>query len=392
MAEYVCFINGESDWAIFTKYYRAAKMVRLSRELIDKFKAKIQPGTPLWLDPAVDGYDEVLSGRQAWPAWERYMRQFPESALLEDTSSLKTSDQDRIKVFVEAVLNGCLKHEPHCISVPQLPWVKGTSRNMINRELAEATSQWKLNSGYKGKFILPVIFTHQSQLRIKSVWNPKLDVVMRCCENAGADSLWVVDSSLSDQAGSDKFAKRFQALVRFHEDFRQRFAHREIISGPYWGMNLVLWARGLSDYPAVTMGTAYQYRLSGGYRGKRAKIRVAIPPLRRWAVAGRELRHWLDKALRLLNQKYHAYDQLLDLRNNYDSLLTTAASRDQVARFYKSWLSQIEQTPSVGRSLALYQDLSLAYVLGKQLPALPKSEAPGRAPEIVAQQLMLNCL
>lgn len=107
---------------------------------------------------------------------------------------------------------------------------------------------------------------------------------------------------------------------------------------------------------------------------------------------GAELKTWLETALNSLNPKYEAYKQLLRLKQHAESLETRDASRRQTAEAYKNWFHNIQQVPPVARALTLYQDLSLAYVLGKQLPPLPKSEGPGRDPSIVAQQLMLNCL
>ena len=70
-------------------------------------------------------------------------------------------------------------------------------------------------------------------------------------------------------------------------------------------------------------------------------------------------------------------------------------ARAQVAEFYKRWLGSLESVSPSGRSFALYQDLSNAYVLGRRfpgLPDLPDDEKTARRPERVAEQLMLQCL
>ena len=77
--------------------------------------------------------------------------------------------------------------------------------------------------------------------------------------------------------------------------------------------------------------------------------------------------------------------------SNYN-LLDEETTRRQIALFYKEWLDTIERTPEVGRSLALYQNFSSAFVLGKQLPTLPSSSGYARRPERVAEYFMLNCL
>jgi hypothetical protein len=66
--------------------------------------------------------------------------------------------------------------------------------------------------------------------------------------------------------------------------------------------------------------------------------------------------------------------------------------KKQIASFYKSWIARIESIPNDGRALVLFQELSTAYVLGKNLPDIPSETGRARKPWVVAQQLMLNCL
>ena len=41
---------------------------------------------------------------------------------------------------------------------------------------------------------------------------------------AGADGMWVVDITLSDQNLSDNFAERYSALLAFHQSLREQWA------------------------------------------------------------------------------------------------------------------------------------------------------------------------
>jgi len=394
MADYIPFVNGITDYETFRAHYRDSCMVRIPLEQINRIGSQIPGNAPLWLDAGIDGYEHSLRQRAPWSSWASYIGHFRENTLLTTEGSVKNPDKEKVKSFVWSVLDKCKELSPKWITVPQLPVIEGNSRNKVNRALARAAYDWKVAKGFGGEFVLPLIFTHQEQVRIKTNWIPKLQVARRCCTDAQASLIWVVDSSLYDQDGTGTFPKRFAALVSFHEDLRGLFLQERVIAGPYWGMNLVLWARGLSEYPGVSLGTGYQYRLSGsppGSKGKR-KSRIALAPLRRRAVMGAELKTWLETALNSLNPKYEAYKQLLRLKQHAESLETRDASRRQTAEAYKNWFHNIQQVPPVARALTLYQDLSLAYVLGKQLPPLPKSEGPGRDPSIVAQQLMLNCL
>jgi hypothetical protein len=394
MADHIPFVNGITDYETFRAHYRDSCMVRIPLEKINEIKNQPPKNTPLWIDPGIDGYEHYLSGREPWAPWSNYIAQFKENMLLATADSVKNPDKEKLKLFVRNVLDKCNEFSPKWITVPQLPIAEGNSRNRVNRALARAAYEWKVAKGFGGEFVLPLIFTHQRQVRIKTNWMPKLQVARKCCTDAQARLVWVVDSSLYDQDGSGTFPKRFAALVSFHEDLRRLFPKESIIAGPYWGMNLVLWARSLCEHPAVSLGTGYQYRLSGSAlwsKGKR-KSRIALAPLRRRAVMGAKLRGWLELVLNSLNPKYEAYKQLLRLSKNTQSLQERGASRRQTAEFYKKWFDGIQQVPPAARALTLYQDLSLAYVLGKQLPPLPKSKGSGTDPSIVAQQLMLNCL
>ena len=392
MSSYIPFVNTLSD-CLRLKFYPDATKLHISLETIDALEKELPKKLPLWIDPAVDAYHYLLINKDRSTSWKQYIKQFENSQILSNTSFLKRRDLGKVKQFVTSILDKCSEFKPDWITVPQLPIVDDASRNKINRALAAATSEWKLNNGFSGKFILPLIFTHQEQLKGKTEWRKKLRLARTCFRDSGAFGVWAVDSSLSDQKGSGTFDKRFRSLIEFHKDLQQDFPDGMIIAGPYWGMNLILWARGLCDYPAISLGTAYQYYISGGFP-KPPKTRLAIPPLRRWAVAEGPLKIWLDDVLEQLDPSDTAYKYFLYLRDNFSLLSIQEEARDQVAKFYKKWIDKLEDTPPPGRALALYQDLSSAYVMGKQekLPELPKSEAPGRAPEKVAQQFMLNCL
>jgi len=370
------------------KYYKDSNIVRVSLETVDNISASI-PHMPMWVDPAIDGYDHHLK-KHSNPI-PTYLRKFAEYQILSSADFFKKPDGQKVQTFVNSVLNRCRKLKPEWITVPQLPLVDNNSRNKINSSLAKATNQWKQKNNFKGKLILPLIFTNQQQLIGRTKWRPRLDSAINWYENSIADGAWLVDSSLSDQLGTETFRQRFRALIGLHEYLRTSLRGAIILAGPYWAMNLIIWAKGLCDYPAVCLGSAYQYHISGAPFRRRGKTRVAIPPLKRCAVVSRELRSWLDNALKRLNTKDQAFKELQDLRSNYQ-VLSGTDSREQIARFYKTWFDKMDQTPPAGRSLALYQEFSSAYVLGKQLPTLPASGNSARKPERVAELYMLNCL
>ncbi|HUT87925.1 MAG TPA: hypothetical protein VMY37_00370 [Thermoguttaceae bacterium] len=353
--------------------------------------SKLPDGLKLWIDPGVDGFHRPYADSLN-REWKQHIRRFPGYRHIGDPAFHENPDLGRVEEFVFAVLAECTEFKPRAITIPQLPIVSDASRNKMNRALAAAAAKWRSNGKYDGWMILPAVFTDQSQVNLKTARNRKRDVIRSCYEKSEASGLWAVDSTLQDQAGSATFRnRRFPGLVAFHEEIIEHLPEGGItIAGPYWGMNLVLWVKGLCRFPAIGVGAGYQYHLAGG-RAQQAKVRLALPPLRRWSRVG-GLRDWLKDALKQIDKSDSAYADFAHLLDNFTTLGDKQVSREQIARFYKGWFDEIEAAPKAGRALALYQMLSSAYVLGKALPSLPSSEKTARRPERVAEYLMLNCL
>lgn len=400
MAAHIPFVNTRKDCEILKRFYSDSKIARVSLESIDKVKKLLPQNISIWLDAGIDGYEHHL--RKTKNPLPAYLKAFKEYKILSNSGSINRPDSEKIKLFVNSVLTECLKYDPKWITVPQLPMTENTSRNKINSLLSKAALQWKFDNQYDGDLILPIIFTNQKQLNNKTTWRPTIDAAIKRYHTSGAIGIWLVDSDLSDQQGTGTFKNRFPALIQLHEYLRKELKSAKIIAGPYWGLNLILWAKGLCDYPAISLGTGYQYYLAGTPFRHRGKSRVAIPPLKRWAVASPELREWFGDAIQTLNSRDKVVSNLHEVQSelqhllgkfhNRLSLLDEDSNRKQIAEFYKKWLDDIEETPSIGRDLALYQDFSSAYVLGKQLPTLPPSGNTARKPERVAELFMLNCL
>ncbi|NQT12002.1 MAG: hypothetical protein HQ582_04605 [Planctomycetes bacterium] len=392
MATHIPFVNGLFDCRLVWELYSDAKVVRVPLERAGKLLAELPKEPKVWLDPGIDGFHRPLS--KSSKDWQNYVAQYPGYESIADEEFQSKPDSGQVEEFVTAVLDACNKQNPIAISVPQLPIVNDASRNRINKSLAAATAKWKSASKYRGRLVLPVIFTDQRQLNLKTERNKKRPTIRTCWEKSEANVLWAVDSSLSDQSGSDKSrSHRFPGLVNFHEEIQEALPKRTpIVAGPYWGMNLVLWVRGLCRSPAIGLGSAYQYHIAGGHP-QSAVNRVAIPPLRRWVRAVPQFRDWLSKAMQDLGPSDAAYAAFAELKGDLATLTATKdASRRQIARFYKQWFDELETVPPAGRALALYKMLSAAYVLGKTLPRLAPAERTARRPERIAEHLMLNCL
>jgi hypothetical protein len=174
-----------------------------------------------------------------------------------------------------------------------------------------------------------------------------------------------------------------------HQELNDEISSKIKIAGPYWGMNLLLWARGLVDYPAIGVGNAYQYFLAGGHMNAPSTC-LAISPLRRRVVVA-SLGTWLNEATKILGQNHPAYVELAQMRNQIGWISLADRAREQVAKFYKAWFALLSTTPRDGRPLALFQDLSGAFALGRSLPEFV-DEGTARRPESVVEPLMLNCI
>jgi hypothetical protein len=190
-------------------------------------------------------------------------------------------------------------------------------------------------------------------------------------------------------------------MIALHKEIRAKIAgDMVVVGGPYWCLNLALWVRGLITYPCVSLGSTYRYHMSGGPFPGRPVTRVAIGPLRRWARANKALKVWLEDTLKVLPAGEPSRAEFQRLHSKWLTLTSAAeAARMQVAEYYRTWLDELEAIPAPGRALGLYQMLSQAYVLGKNLKKgtdpllLPKGDQDSaRKPHLVAEQHMLNCL
>lgn len=391
MADHIPFLYRPGDCAIFNKRYSDAVAVRLSLDTIGSAASLITSGTLRWLDPAIDGIDWCKNPKSVSDGYRIYLQRFTCSDRICELTFQENPDKSIVKDFVWSVLDECRKSfEPDWLSVPLLPFSSDINRNKIMKLLAEASQSWKINRQFQGKFIVPVIVTHIKQIKLKAERKKRLDLIKSVFELSGAGGIWAVDRSLADQEGAQPLeSTRFPKLIEFHEEINETLPEGTLtVAGPYWGMNLILWARGLIHYPAVNLGKSYQYHSPGG-KLSRGNERIALPPLKRWAVANQQLRKWLQDAVKLIPMNDAANGQLSEILQNFQNL--TLDAQEQVARFYKDWFDRIASVPAPSRALALFQDFSAAYALGKTLPDIPM-KGPARQAAQVAKQFMVNCL
>lgn len=387
-ADHIPFVSSDSDCEVLRTTYSDSAFVRIALQCLTRIRGPFPSTSQRWIDAEIDG---LHRWPDVTPDYKAYMQGFAAYDRIVDAEFQRKPTPATVRQFVDAVLDACAAGNPSWLSVPQLPLINDASRNKINRELAEATGSWAATSGFRGTLVLPVIITHQDQLNLKTARTPRIVLATQCHTLAGARGIWVVDSSLMDQDGSKTLERtRFPGLISFHEELISSLQGTAfVVGGPYWGLNLVLWSKGLIQYPAVGLGNRYQYHLAGGHL-LQGKSRVALDSLKRLVVVSRDLEQWLSGSLKKMPPSDLAYIEFAALLGRFPVLLR-GNNRNQIAGTYKKWIDSLASVPSAGRSLTLYQQLSSSYVLGKSLPDLP-DKGTARRPERVAQQLMLVCL
>jgi hypothetical protein len=393
MSDYVAFIRGRDDAAIAASLFPDAESFWVSHRTWSKVHAGLPSLAKIWIDTSIDGLIDAT--QLSDDSYIEYIRKFAGHQQIGDPAFQRKPDKKIVQSFVDGVLTAALATVKAAawLSVPQLPYMEERKRNVLNRNLAEATRRWATAQKFKGRLVLPVILMHQRQIAKKGQRDPYVGLASQCLELSGAESVWVVDADLNDQAGKGNFEhERFPGLIRFHEELNKKMrSGTRSIAGPYWGMNLVLWARQLVHHPAISMGSAHRYYVPGRQLSK-GNSRVALPGLRRTALCSPELKRWMEEAAKKIAKDNANLGEFQKLERQLDTLaLNDDLARRQVARYYKEWLVKLDATPKDGRGVGLYQDFSSAYVLGKSLPDLLGQE-PVRSPSRIAKQFMSNCL
>jgi hypothetical protein len=389
LADHIPFVSSENDCEVLRASYSDSAFVRVAQQSLAKVSGLLPASSQWWVDPEIDG---LHRWPDVAPEYKGYIEHFAGYDRIVDTEFQRKPTAPRVRQFIDALLDACAAANPGWLSVPQLPLINDSGRNKINRELAKATGSWAASRGFRGNLVLPVIITHQDQLNLKTARSPKIGLATQCHDLAGAKGIWVVDSSLMDQEGSKTLERtRFPGLISFHEELVSSIQGTTFfVGGPYWGMNLVMWCKGLINYPAIGLGNRYQYHLAGGRRLLQGKSRVALDCLKRLVAVSRELQSWLSASLKMMPPSDPAHIELSSLLARFPMVLHSN-NRPQIAHMYKKWIDSLASVPVAGRSLTLYQQLSSSYVLGKSLADLPEV-GTARRPERVAQQLMLVCL
>lgn len=403
--ECIALANHQRDCELIKGHYANSAAVRLQLKNAQEVGSSLPIGLKRWLDGGVDALHRQGNLKGAWKA---HLASFAQGETLLKEGLSGSCSTSSVKAFAYSVLTECSKHNPDWISIPQVPVGLRSDRvrNGLNKKLALATEQWRTESRFTGKLVLPVILFRRNVFNAKTKWrNQKLNEIKRRLNNCTVDRIWVVNTDLDDEEGSTpNEQKRFPGLVTFHQELKEQVAEDlPVVAGPYWAMNIVLWARGLVSNPVIGVATGFRYYIPGGPL-RRSSDRIAIPPLYRRATRVPGMFDWLREGGNKLEKLAdsvtsvrgveswfsRAAGELSTLAKQYGQLVGDPADA-QVARFYKAWLDSVEKAPKGIRALSLHQDLSSAHVVGKVLGSLPEGNRVRQSGRL-ARQYMLNCL
>lgn len=405
-ADYIPAIRTKTDGETAQRLMNDAPLALVSGP--SPVDVSLHRDTKIWIDSRFDGFEFIFGNERAlWendsPGWFSWITSLPRFSAISTEGDAATAKQPVFNELVTAALDKLAESNPYAISVPQVPYNTNSIRNRINKKLAKAAGEWKVKSWPQGTLILPVVFEHGDAYRNLSACRPRIKAIQQAFDASQAEGVSVVHAGFDDLGGTGNMDReKFPSLIQFHELLNESLPRNTLrFAGPYWGLNLILWARGLIDAPIVSCGSGYRHYLPIPNRSPRqqGRPRIAIPPLRRWYPVSKDLQSWLESASGKLARGSNARETIDRLASSMSSFLGPAGrtpARNQTCKFYSEWLREISAIKSEGRSLYLFQDFSSAVVngshIGLKLPKHGALSSSARDPGFIAQQFLLQCL
>lgn len=386
-------ILSELDVKLVQRHYGDAPACWVRAERIDSLPTDLGHSR-VWMDFEVDGCHHERDRRK--DTWKNRITALDGGTRLLDvslTGGIKLAEAERVNI---AMLAKAQEKKVGWVTLPQFPITGEALREKDNRVLADGAGEAKRQGGFRGRRVLPVMFTHKDQINSKTLRKARVQKILKALDASLADAVWVCKTSLVEREGTGTFDKeRFPDLIDFHELLRTALPKRiVVIAGPYWGIGLVLWARGFVDHPMALMGRTSPYYFPGGIVGARkATPRIALPPLLRVVDGNAASHNWLSETLTRLAPDDKARVGFEQVASKWNKLVgTPSLAQTQIAEFYAEWVHGLSAAPATGRAIALYQSFSSAYVLGRQLSDIDGVSGPLKRPERIAQQYLMHCL
>ena len=198
MASYVPFVNSENDIRFLDEVFTKPAFVRaytFKPRVISQLKGRYK----LWLDAGVDALENGIPDDSTISS---YFTNIDGHEVLTQRASDQKVDNGAIEQFVGNLLDKCRSYKPLWISVPQLPVTLDRVDNSINKSLAKASGKWNDSQKPRSKLILPIILTHQDQVKYSEKRGRVIKLTSSLLDVSNADGIWVVDRSMADASGS----------------------------------------------------------------------------------------------------------------------------------------------------------------------------------------------
>lgn len=379
----VLFVESKADVELARALYGTPAMVRLALHQARELAPQLA-GAPLWIDPGFDSFPRP----SADTPWSAFYRETAAWKPLTDGDFVKKPSAGAVRELLLPIVEQAMALSPAWLSIPQLRVAEGTEHNKLNRMLAEEAGRILRAGGFRGKAILPIILSLERQSSSKAA-RARAGVAANLGA-AGADGIWLVDAGLEDEAGTPGTERRFKGLIELHDEI-DALDPSIMVAGPYWAFGLVVWARGLATHVATGLGVGYHYHAPGLAARRDPIARLAVRSLRKRVRAGEELKGWLDRCAAALDAADERRPEIDELRRRFAHAVQNGGRR-QVAALWRDWFAEVADLSPPSRPLALYQEFSRAFLLGKALPPVPTETGSARKPYQPAQQLMLHCV
>ncbi|MCC5823871.1 MAG: hypothetical protein LAT64_08995 [Phycisphaerales bacterium] len=404
---FIPVIRNKTEAAIVKSTMPETDTVRISVDLLETMPKPT--GLRLWVDLAFDGFEFVFGDdkeiwKQAPSGWHKWAQSLQCVDCMATEEAARNAAQGDIDRLVASAMDRAAEFDPAAISVPQVPYTTSANRHSINKKLATAAGKWKTKNWSNGTLILPAVLSHSDAYRIKTVATPRVNAIVRSLESSRATGVWISHAGFDDLGGQGNLAnEKFPSIISFHEQVNDALPSKTFTcAGPYWALNLILWARKLIDVPLLACGSKFQHNSPRPVQllgRQRPSPKIALPPLRRSYTVNAELRTWIRSARSKFPQSSATWEEFDKLDASFSQYLGPSGKEPamrQTADFYMQWVRQIAETQLAGRALFLFQDFSTAVVngshIGTKLPKQGGLSADARNPGFIAEQFMLQCL
>lgn len=388
-APVILFANSKNDLEVVKHIGVTPYVVRIAIHQAARLFPHVPQQANLWIDPTIDSYPQAKNHQ-----WTKYHSKMELFSLLTDTQFLSAPKKDTILPGLESLIEDCLKFKPAVLSVPQLALTDGVERHKINRMLATLTGEILQKRDFHGELVVPLILTHKNQYASKSVRTSKLKLAQFCIQKTGAKGLWIVATDFDDESGVSTNDERIENLIALHTEAEESAPTKWVAAGPYWATGLLLWAKGLADFVVTCAGSGYAYTPPGRFviTGS-PKSRIALEPLKKRVCLDLLFQNWLQTVISQMPATSPERSVLVEVARDFSLHSTQQACKRQIAGVWFEWIAQLLELPSSGRSVALYQNFSQAFMLGKTMNSrIPSERSNAQNPYVPAELLMRHCL